>query len=119
MPWFPGARLGARSVRLLLPEPGPGARRAEPLHNAQVRKRVQEKGNPLSERAGGSLIKPSGVCASEPERAEPTGEERAPGKLGWWERSEHGGEEPRGRTGDSRLTTTSQHCTRTESPATL
>ena len=64
MPWLPGERLGALFVRLLLPEPGPGARRAEPLHNAQVRKRVQEKGNPLSERAGGSLIKPSGVCAS-------------------------------------------------------
>lgn len=60
----PGCEARGSSCQLLLPEPGPGARRAEPLHNAQVRKRVQEKGNPLSERAGGSLIKPSRECAS-------------------------------------------------------
>lgn len=60
---IPGCKAGGSSRQLLLPEPGLGARRAEPLHNAQVRKRVQEKGNPLSERAGGSLIKPSRQCA--------------------------------------------------------
>lgn len=77
----PAARLGARAARLLLP--GPGVRRVEPLHNAQVRKRVQEKGNPLSERAGGSLIKPSRDCVS---RAGAHGEEkRAPGRPGRWE----------------------------------
>lgn len=47
---------------------------------------------------------------------EPIGEERAPGRLGWWERLEHGGEEPRGRRGDVRLTEASQHCTRPEPP---
>lgn len=117
----PGVRLGARAARLLLPEPGPGVRRVEPLHNAQVRKRVQEKGNPLSERAGGSLIKPSRDCVSRAgaHGAQPRREEkRAPGRLGRWERSKHGGEEPRGRRGDARRTATSRHCTRTESPTT-
>lgn len=109
----PGPRLGAGAAGLLLPELGPGARGAEPLHNAQVRKRVQEKGNPLSERAGGSLIKPSGVCDSRAgaHGAHRRGKEGA-WKAGWWERSEHGGEKPRGRRGDAPRTTTSPHCPR-------
>lgn len=87
----PAARLGARAARLLLPEPGPGVRRVEPLHNAQVRKRVQEKGNPLSERAGGSLIKPSRDCVSragahgaQPRREEGAWKAGPVGMIGAW-----------------------------------
>lgn len=56
--------LGVRATQLLLPKLGCDACGAEPLRSAQVRKRVQEKGNPLSKGAGWSLIKPRGDCAS-------------------------------------------------------
>lgn len=55
---------GVRVTQLLLPKLGCDAYGAEPLHSAQVRKRVQEKGNPLSEGAGWSVIKPRGDRAS-------------------------------------------------------